>query len=132
MKPVPIQLLRHAYQALLASPLACAPVVANMLVIGYFFLLRPGEYTYDATNNHPFRLQDVTFETCMGLLNAATASERVLSKALQRVLLNFTDQKNGIRDQAIAHGDTSDPELSPLQAVLRQVLYLRQHRAPRT
>ena len=129
VKPVPIQLVRHAYQALLASSLAHGPVVANMLVIGYFFLLRPGEYTHDAKNNHPFRLQDVTFTTPMGLLNAATAPEHVLLQATL-VLLYFSTQKNGIRGQAISHGDTSDSELSPLQAVLRQVLYLRQHRAP--
>ena len=129
VKPVPIQLVRHAHRALMTSSLVHAPVLARLLVMGYFFLLRPGEYTYDVDNNHPFRLQDVTFDTPEGLLNAATASEHAIRQAI-RVLLNFTDQKNGVRDQAITHGDTSDPDLSPLQAVLSQVLYLRQHRAP--
>ena len=129
VKPVPIQLVRHAYQSILQSAMAHATTLANMLVIGYFFLLRPGEYTYDANNNHPFRLQDITFATPRGLLNAATAPERDLRQAT-RVLLNFTDQKNGQRDQAITQGDTPDPAMSPVQAVLRQVLYLRQHRAP--
>ena len=128
VKPVPIQLVRHACSALQASPPPQAPCLANLLVIGYFFLLRPGECTHCAQHNHPFRLQDVTFVTPQGQMNAATAPVRSLHQAT-RVLLYLDNQKNGVRGQAITHGDTSDPDLSPLQAVLRQVLHLRQHRA---
>ena len=131
VKPIPITLVHHACVALCATALA-TPVtrtVANLLVIGFFYLLRPGEYTYDARNNHPFRLQDVTFDTPHGLLNAAIAPTAQLRTAF-RVLLNFTDQKNGERDQAVTQGDTPDPILSPLKAVIRQVLHLRQNNAP--
>lgn len=100
-----------------------------MLVIGFFYLLRPGEYTYDKANNHPFRLCDVTFHTPQGPLNAATAPLCMLRAATQ-VLLNFTTQKNMEKDQAIAHGDTPDPTLSPLKAILCRVLHLRKHKAP--
>ena len=129
VKPVPIQLLQHALQALKHSPLPAASVLANMLVMGYFFLLRPGEYTCCSEHNFPFRLQDVTFVTPKGQLNAATAPVTDLRQAT-RVLLYLDNQKNGVRGQSITHGDTPDPALSPLQAVLRQVLYLREHRAP--
>ena len=128
VKPVPIQLLAHALQALTHSARPEAPVIANMLVMGYFFLLRPGEYTYCSQHNFPFRLQDVTFVTPKGQLNAATAPVTDLRQA-SRVLLYLDNQKNGVRGQSITHGDTPDRALSPLQAVLRQVLYLREHRA---
>ena len=128
VKPIPLQLLKHVCTALY-NPLAKA--IANMLIIGFYFLLRPGEYTYSAQNNHPFRLQDVTFQTPKGLVNAATAPIRLLRTAT-KVLLNFTTQKNCVKDQPITHGDTTNPLLSPLKAVLRQVLLLRKHRAPPT
>ena len=128
VKPIPIQLLRHACQP---TPDSFAQARSNMTITGFFYLLRPGEYTYCRRNNHPFRLQDVTFDTPNGLVNAAVAPMATLKRAT-KVLLNFTTQKNGIKDQPIVHGDTSDKLLSPLQAVLRQVLMLRHHRAPPT
>lgn len=127
VKPIPITLVAHACAALTGS--ALLQTIANLLVVGFFYLLRPGEYTYDARNNHPFRLQDITFETAHGMLNAAIAPVAHLRTAF-RVLLHFTTQKNGERGQTITHGDTNNPILSPLKAVLRQVLHLRQHNAP--
>lgn len=129
VKPIPIQLVLHCVLALQGT--ALGRCMANLLVMGYFYLLRPGEYTYDKANNHPFRLCDATFNTHRGLLNAAVAAPRQLQSASQ-VLLNFTTQKNMEKDQAIAHGDTNDPLLSPVKAVRRQVLHLRQHKAPPT
>lgn len=126
VKPIPLQLVQHACSHT-ATPLARA--IGNMIIIGFYYLLRPGEYTYSSSNNHPFRLQDVTFITPRGQYNAATAPIAAIKRAT-RVLLLFTTQKNRTKDQPITHGDTTDPVLSPLKAVLRQVLLLRQHRAP--
>ncbi len=129
VKPIPITLVQHSCSH--ADSSSQGQAIANMLVIGFFFLLRPGEYTYDAKNNHPFRLQDITFETPTGFHNAAAAPTTDLQHAT-KVLLYFTTQKNGVQGQAITHGDTANPVLSPVQAVLRQVLHLRRHRAPPT
>ena len=126
VKPIPIPLLQHAC----SNPTtAFARARANMTIAGFFYMLRPGEYTQCRSNNHPFRLQDVTFETPKGPINAATAPVSQLRRATA-VLLYFTTQKNGTKGQPIVHGDTSDASLSPLKAILRQVLMLRQHRAP--
>ena len=126
VSPIPITLIQHAIANLPNT--AVALTIANLLLIGFFYVLRPGEYTYDRKNNHPFRLQDVTFDTPTGMVNAATAPIPQLQTAT-RVLLYFTTQKNGERGQAITHGDTPDPVLSPLKAVLRQVLHLRRNNA---
>jgi hypothetical protein len=126
-KPIPVSLVEHACMRLQFGDFA--RTCSHLLIIGFFYLLRPGEYTYDPKNNHPFRMCDVTFHTPSGPVNAATGSIDVLMSAT-KVLLNFTDQKNGVRDEAISHSDTPHPLLSPLKATLAQVLHLRANQAP--
>jgi hypothetical protein len=104
---------------------------ADLLIIGIYYLLRPGEHTHtsNSDDNHPFRLQDVSFVAHNATHNAATASTTSL-QAATLVHLNFTTQKNGETNEALTHGDTTDPLLSPLKAVRRRVQHLRQARAP--
>jgi hypothetical protein len=102
---------------------------ADCGVIGYFFLLRPGEHTYCSTENHPFRLEDVSFFCANQWRNAAVTPLTMLNSSTQ-VLLNFTTQKNGEENEAISHGDTPAPLVSPLKAVLRRVVHLRTNQAP--
>ena len=83
--------------------------------LAYFFLLRPGEYSYDADNNHPFRLQDVTFDTPDGAAQCCNSPRTCPSaRPPESCSISLLTQKNGVRDQAITHGNTSDPDLSPL------------------
>jgi hypothetical protein len=59
--PAPLQLLQHLHGQCL-DPWSRA--VCDMAFIGFFFLCRPGEYTYSSdprTPNSLFRLCDVTF-----------------------------------------------------------------------
>ena len=138
VKPVPIQLAQHAALRLqnLATPLHAA--VADLLITGFFFLLRPGEHTYTTTDHTPFRLRDVSFNTSTGTtLNAAaiplTHLRGTFSSPIRSVItavhLNFTTQKNGIKDEAITHSSTEDPLMCPLKAIARRVLHLRHHHA---
>jgi hypothetical protein len=101
----------------------------DLTIIGFFFLLRPGEHCYDKENNHPFRLQDVSFQSVNGTTNAATISTDDLMRATL-VHLEFTDQKNGDKGEAISHGDSAEALVSPLKAVRRRVQHLRLHKAP--
>ena len=103
--------------------------MADLIIIGFFFLLRPGERAYTKENNHPFRLQDVSFDTSSGTNNAVLITAAALQTAV-KVHLNFTTQKNGIPNEAISHGDSSDPLLLPLKAVRRRVFHLQQAGAP--
>lgn len=70
VKPVPLQLLRFVVDSLQSTELCKA--VADLLIIGYFFLLRPGEYCFQKDDNNPFRLQDVSFDVASTTLNATT------------------------------------------------------------
>ena len=105
-----------------------------MTIIGFFFLLRPGEHCYSSDNPHPFRLCDVSFTvptlaSTAPTVNAATVPLDQLQNA-SKVHLNFTDQKNGIKDETITHGNNTDLLLSPVRAVARRVAHLRQSAAP--
>ena len=130
VKPIPIQLIRHACAH---QPNTCkGRAIVSALISGYFFILRPGEYVHTSSppaDAHPCRLQDTTFQSPRGPLNGATAPVAHLRQATA-VTLNFACQKNGDKNQPITHGDTADSAVSPLKAVLQQVLHLRQHAAP--
>lgn len=106
VKPIPLQLIRHAVEANQHGELQ--RVIANLLIIGLFFLLCPGEHTYDCENNHPFWLQDVSFQSAIvAAVNACLATPSEMSAA-DHIHLCFTDQKNGEKGEALTHGDTTN------------------------
>lgn len=129
VKPIPLQLIRHVVHRLdLTDDFASA--IADALIIGFFYMLRPGEHTWDRKNHHPFRFCDTSFSTDgTTAINGVTITDAAL-QAATRVFLNFSTQKNGERDEAITHGDTTDPILSPVAAIRRRVQHLRCHQAP--
>jgi len=130
VKPVPFQLLKWAVERLQTS--TANKAIADLLVIGYFFLLRPGECCYKrGEDNTPFRLQDVSLEIHDATLNAAVLDLSLLEDAA-KVTLRFTTQKNGIQDEDITHGSTDDPMLCPRKAVARRIRHLRENNAPST
>ena len=51
-------------------------------------------------------------------------------EAATKCHLEFTDQKNGEKGEAVTHGDNTELLLSPLKAVRRRIEHLRQHHAP--
>lgn len=128
VKPIPLQLLRHTVNCLQCDGLSRA--MADLLVIGMFFLLRPGEYCYNKDgDNFPFRMQDVSFDIAGVQTNATVIPLPSLDTAAL-VLMRFTNQKNGIRDEDIFHGPTTDPLICPRKAVARRIKHLRANDAP--
>ena len=59
VKPIPVQVLRqlvdHTHH--LENPMMLA--VSDMVILAFFFLLRPGEYTGTSSNTTPFTLRDI-------------------------------------------------------------------------
>lgn len=128
VKPIPVQLLRHTVNRLQGDELSRG--MADLLIIGFFFLLRPGEYCYNKDgDNFPFRLQDVSFDV-NGVQTNATIVPLIALNTAALVLLRFTTQKNGIRDEDIFHGPTTDPLICPRKAVARRIEHLRNNSAP--
>jgi hypothetical protein len=129
VKPVPITVIRRI--ATLAQTTQASDAVfcatADMIIIAFFFLLRPGEYT-DNPNN-PFRFADVQLFIGDTRINNTTAPIEQIQQA-RFASLTFTNQKNGVRGEVIGLARSGDPYLCPVLSIIRRVLYLRQHSAP--
>jgi len=117
--------------AAIASNAAGPRAVANMIVLAFFFLLRPGECTGTTTDNAPFRLADVMLHIGRRQLDLTTSTEAELLAATS-VSLVFATQKNGVRGEVANHGRSGAAHACPVRAVVHQVLHLRAHNAPLT
>ena len=129
MKPIPVQVLRRLDCVATASNDQELQAVADIIIIAFFFLLRPGKYTGTKYYSAPFRLSDVNFSVGRTVFNTATVTDNELAVSTF-VMLIFTTQKNGVRGEKIGHGATGDPLLCPKEALRRRVTHLRQQDAP--
>ena len=128
VKPIPIQVLRRlAVIAQTPSATAVVAASADMIIIAFFFLLRPGEYTDN--DRTPFRLADTQLFIGDTRLSLTSAPIEQLRQA-RFATLTFTDQKNGVRGEVIGLARSGDPFLCPVLAIVRRVLYLRSVAAP--
>jgi hypothetical protein len=60
VKPIPSSVLTHTVHTLRLSQHPRSTSMADMLTLGFYFLLRPGEYAQTANpESTPFRLQDI-------------------------------------------------------------------------
>ena len=130
VKPIPITVIRNI--ATSATPdfvTSTFQAASDMIIMAFFFLLRPGEYTDN--DGDPFRLENVQLFIGDTRLPLMTAPESELRLA-RFASLTFTTQKNGVRGEVIGLACSGDPYLCPVQAIIRRVLYLRMHSAPPT
>jgi hypothetical protein len=121
VKPIPIiiiiYILAQAYDNHRSdSDLA----VANMIVIAFFFLLRPGEYMGTTSDDAPFRLQDVNLYIGDRKLDSATASLAELDAATS-VSYKFMTHKNGIRDKKLVQGHSGSGLCCPVKATVCRI-----------
>jgi hypothetical protein len=131
VKPIPIQVIRRiAYIAQhLPTDSPALVATADMIIIAFFYLLRPGEYTDSPSDTTPFAFQDVML--CIGpvRLNVVTSTDAELLAA-SSASLTFTTQKNGVENEVIKLGKSGDPYLCPVLALARRVIHLRNNNAP--
>ena len=132
VKPIPIQVIRRiaAIAAALPPDSHTLRAVADMIIIAFFFLLRPGEYTDTASDTTPFTFADAQLFLGPIRLNIATSTAAQLMAATA-ASLTFTTQKNGVENEVIKLGRSGDPFLCPTLAVARRLLHLRAANAPR-
>jgi hypothetical protein len=129
VKPIPFPIIAQAAQLCYTANTASAIAAADMLLLGFFFLLRPGEYAYtDNDNAAPFRLCDVHLLINNCRLDPLTASHAQLSR-VNFVALEFTTQKNGVRGELIGLGRSGHPQWCPVKTLINRTLHLKTHRA---
>ena len=129
VKPIPVQVLRRLTCVAAASNDQELQALTDMIIIAFFFLLRPGEYTGTKSDSSPFHLSDVMFSVVRTVLDTATATDNELATATL-VILVFNTQKDGVRGEKIGHGVTGEPLLCPKEELRRRVYHLRQHGDP--
>jgi hypothetical protein len=98
-----------------------ASAIADMLLLGFFFLLRPGEYACtDNDDASLFRYCDIHIMINDCCLQHYTAPETDLAQ-VNFVALEFTNQKNGVRGELVGLGRSGHPTYCPVAAVLNRV-----------
>jgi hypothetical protein len=97
------------------------------LVLGFYFLLRPGEYL-GLPRLTQFRFGDVRLWIGSRALDHATCPEADILAATF-VTLTFTRQKNGVRNETVGHGRSGHACLCPVHAVGQRLLMLRRQGA---
>jgi hypothetical protein len=95
VKPIPLTLICHtcALQRQSTHPLGHA--IANMRMLGFFYLLRPGKYAHtDNLDSAPFQLQDVhLMEGCQCLAHCSCPFHELYATTF--ACLEFTTKKWG-------------------------------------
>jgi len=131
VKPIPIAVIKRICTIARELPPNSffLEAVADMIIIAFFFLLRPGEYTDSPSDTTPFTLGDVQLFIGPTRINLDTASDNEIRMA-RSASLTFTTQKNGVPNEVIKLGRSGDPYCCPTLAIIRRVLHLRSNNAP--
>jgi hypothetical protein len=126
VKPLPLPVVAQVCDLARGENSPRADAAAACLVLGFFFLLRPGEYLGNPQrpNAHMFRLRDVQLWIGSRAVDTLHGPEADL-QASTFVTLTFTTQKNGVRNERIGHGRSGHPSLCPVHTVILRVLALR-------
>ena len=109
--------------------------VIDLIIIAFFWLLRPAEYLEASTEegrSQAFRFRDIQLTTKAGTIYAApTAPLNELNSPANFAQghLTFNDQKNAVRGEQIGHSATSDPFFCPVKALARLARHLRNNNA---
>ena len=129
VKPVPICIIRHILGIAVAANHTATSAIAAMVVLAFFFLLRPGEYTSGSSESTPFTLADVQMFIGSVRLDHMTCPYAMLHRSTF-TSLEFTNQKNGIRGEVIGLGRSGSRIFCPVHIVADRIIHLRMNNAP--
>ncbi len=131
VKPIPIQVIQRVATLLQLSSAddSLYQATTDMIILAFFFLLRPREYTDN--DNTLFCLKDVQLFIGPHCLNLQISSAAELTQACFGSL-TFTDQKNVVCGKVISQALMGDCFVCPVKVLVQRVLYLWSHNAPPT
>lgn len=133
-RPLPKELLTTAYRlAQLPTATLAIQAMNRLMWLGFFFLLRPGEYLSKSSAQFPFKLKQVFFRIGSSEYHADTIPIHLLEdeKRLTFAGLQFDMQKNGVPDEKIGLG-TANEDINPVAILANIVLALRQQQQQQT
>ena len=123
VKPLPLAVVAHVWATAHRDATPRALATAECLVIGFYFLLRPGEYL-GTPRGTQFLLRDVKFWIGSRALSPSACRDDELLAATF-VALTFNRQKNGVRNETVGHGRSGHPHLCPVHSAATRVIALR-------
>ncbi|EJK75874.1 hypothetical protein THAOC_02391 [Thalassiosira oceanica] len=124
VKPIPVQVLRSIAYLARDSNRDFNKATMDMIMIAFYFMLRPGEYTVDgsAEESMPFRLTDVQLFIRQTRIDLFMATDEARIRCATSASLAFTDRKM----VSTAKSSASDAAAMPSSAS-PQSLCLRAH-----
>jgi hypothetical protein len=132
VKPIPLQIILHVVTECYRTPDPARNTMGQMPTLGFFYLLRPGEYALtDNADAAPFRLCDIHLLHNNTCIDHYTCNEKMLNTATH-VTLEFTTQKNGVRGELIGLGRSGHTVLCPVIAMIARLKHFCLHRASPT
>lgn len=135
--PVNVAILRNLPRALDFEHPIWGPFnvhVADLIIVGFFWLLRPSEYLFPTnkeSRTQAFLFQHIHLTIGGRPYSAPTAplhDETDLAR-ISHAELEFTDQKNAVKGERVGHRPTSDSFLCGVKALGRIALRLRRLKA---
>ena len=104
--------------------------LCDMIIVTYFFLLRPGKYTMEKLDSTPFCMCDITFSCGQSVFYHNSDKQDLCAATM--VMLLFTMQNNGVKCEVVGQGPSGDPLLCLWDALARWIIHLRKHNADKT
>ena len=99
----------------------------RLMWLGFFFLLRPGEYLWQSPNQFPFKLKQVFFRVSGTEFRGDDIPLHLLDPSRVTFAgLIFDKQKNGVPDEKVGLG-TSVNGHNPVATLIEIVAHLRQY-----
>jgi thiol-disulfide isomerase/thioredoxin len=123
-KPVPKYVLFEADRLARSYNQARELAIADLMWIGFFYLLRPGEYLYATKGRYPFTLGDIVLRIGAQEYTADTIPLHLLH-LVSYAGLTFTMQKNGVPGELIGLTTTGASIACPVRSILRRVQHVR-------
>jgi hypothetical protein len=129
VKPIPLSILQQAVQNARHQNTPFHHAIADLIVIGFFFLLRPGEYAAtESPDASPFCLKDTQLFHNSRPLATTEISQGLIQPNF--ISLTFTKQKNGVRGKVVGLGPSGDPAFCPVTSIQNRLQHLLRLGAP--
>ena len=89
--------------------------IVDLIIVAYYWLLRPGEYLLGAAEDEDIRSQAFCFRDIPLTIDGhvtdgpTTPLNEELVQRIAHATLRFSDQKNGVRGEQVGHRANNDP-----------------------
>jgi hypothetical protein len=124
VKPIPFCIIAQAMVLCHHANALASNTIANMLLLGFLFLLCPGECAYMSNPDaDPFRSCDIHLLIHDHCIHPLTATEADLN-TINYITLELTTQKNGVQGKLVGLGKTGHPIHCPVKALLNCIHHL--------